>query len=177
MSGTPYRYLLHRRLPGGSGCGVWVMLNPSTADHRADDPTLRRCVGFAGRWGLAALVVVNLYAWRTSDPRELWRADDPVGVHNDACLRAVLRLAGARRWRVVCAWGGQARPERIEILRTMLAEAEVTGWALGTTRGGQPRHPLYVPYEAPLRAWYGAPAVRRGATRSSPPRRLESRPR
>jgi hypothetical protein len=150
----PYRYLLHRRVPGaGSGCIVWVMLNPSTADHQDDDPTIRRCVGFGRRWGAASLLVINLYAWRTCEPRALWRADDPVGAGNDACLRAVLRTAATRNWLTVCAWGGHARPDRVETVRGMLVETGVEVWALGVTRDGQPRHPLYLPYVVPLRAW------------------------
>jgi hypothetical protein len=148
-----YRYLLRRRLSGGSGCAVWVMLNPSTADDRTDDPTIRRCLGFTRRWGLSKLLVANLYAWRATRPPDLWRTSDPVGADNDRHLEALLRLARVRHWLIICAWGGQARPDRVKALAAMMAHARVTGWALGTTRAGHPRHPLYVPYGVPLRPW------------------------
>jgi hypothetical protein len=74
-----YRYTLHRRLAGGAGRLCFCMLNPSTADARVDDPTVRRCVGYALAWGFAELECVNIFALRSTDPRALARADDPVG--------------------------------------------------------------------------------------------------
>jgi len=73
-----YRYSLTRRWSPGPLLG-WVMLNPSRADALVDDPTIRRCVGFARRWGFAGIVVRNLYALRATDPRELSRHPAPVG--------------------------------------------------------------------------------------------------
>jgi hypothetical protein len=149
-----YRYRLHRDLPGnGTGCAVWVMLNPSTADDVTDDPTIRRCRGFAQRWGLSQLVVVNLYARRAQHPRDLWRAADPVGGDNDRHVGEALREAAAARWLVVCAWGRHARPARVEVVAATMRDLGITGRALGTTRSGQPRHPLYVPYGVELRPW------------------------
>src|SRR5690606_18576726 len=84
-----YRYLLTRPIPApfwkpDAGEAVFVMLNPSTADASEDDPTIRRCIGFAKEWGCTGLTVANLYALRSTDPKGLWKHRDPVGPENDA---------------------------------------------------------------------------------------------
>lgn len=135
-----YRYRLERRwAPGFTVC--WVMLNPSTADADTDDPTLRRIVGFSRRMGFGRAVVVNLYAYRATDPRELWRAADPVGPDNDRHIREV--LAGHV---VVAAWGAHAKPGRIARFLAVHAQSPGAGrlHALAVTASGQPRHPLYL---------------------------------
>src|SRR5919204_4199606 len=96
-----WRYSLTRGLDGSDGTVAFVGLNPSTADETTDDPTVRRCIGFAREWGFARVEVVNVYAFRARDPRELWRADDPVGPDNDRILAQV--LDGAEL--VIAAWG------------------------------------------------------------------------
>lgn len=123
------------------------MLNPSTADAVRDDPTIRRCIGFARAWGYWRLEVTNLFAFRTPAPPALRCAPDPVGPLND---RWLLRVA-ARADRIVCAWGihGALRnreSEALELLRDFPLEH------LGLTTRGHPRHPLYVAAAtAPLR--------------------------
>lgn len=81
-----YRYRLGRAWAGGPTC-TFIMLNPSTADADQDDPTIRRCVGFAKALGCGALEVVNLYAYRATNPRDLLRQDERVGPENDYWLR------------------------------------------------------------------------------------------
>lgn len=77
-----YRYLLERHWDDTTSSCTFVMLNPSTADALVDDPTIRRCVGFAKSFGCGSLRVVNLYAYRATKPAELWTVDDPVGPAN-----------------------------------------------------------------------------------------------
>ena len=116
------------------------MLNPSTADAHDDDPTLRRCLGFARRWGFEALTVVNLFAWRSPQPDELRIVADPVGPRTARVLRAAIREGDA----VIAAWGNLApalRPRAARVA-SMLPPGTLT---LGLTQQGQPRHPLYVP--------------------------------
>ena len=98
-----YRWWLRRRFTrGGSEKAVcFLMLNPSTADAERDDPTIRRCMGFARAWGYSVLEVRNLFAWRATHPRELLTATDPTGgPRGDRELRAV-----AKADLVVAAWG------------------------------------------------------------------------
>ena len=119
---------------------LFVMLNPSTADHRNDDPTIRRCRGFAKLWDCNGLAVANLYALRSTDPAALWSHPDPVGPDNDDCLWTFAREYGD----VVCAWGSNARPERAACVVSIMRDAGARLWCLGTTKNGSPRHPLYV---------------------------------
>ena len=125
---------------------LFVMLNPSTADGNEDDPTIRRCVAFAKAWKYERLDVVNLFAYRATDPRALKRLnhnDDPVGVDNQHYVEGLARRAGI----IVCAWGAHG---------THLSQDEtMLGWlgarplhALGFTNAGQPRHPLYLKSDA-----------------------------
>ena len=146
MGSSDYRYLLHRSLPGaGRSRVVWLMLNPSTADEDRDDPTIRRCAGFSGRAGAAGLTVVNLYALRAVHPAELWCHPDPVGPENDITLQSVLAAAAAGGWPVICGWGTAARSDRVGMVVGLARAAGVPLLALGRTRHGHPRHPLYVP--------------------------------
>ena len=96
-----YRWHLARTWDADGSRVAFVALNPSTADATHDDPTIRRCIGFARRWGAGGVDVVNLYAFRATKPRDLFAADDPVGPDNDAWIDAVV----ARADRVVLAWG------------------------------------------------------------------------
>lgn len=149
-----YRYSLTRRFGDGPTV-AFIGLNPSTADEHADDPTIRRCVGFAKRWGYGELVMLNLYPLRSTDPRGLWADPLPAGElirgngpGFDENLYAILRaVLGAQR--VVCAWGANPGPdpERPAFITKYLQVAR--SWAptvaLALTKHGQPRHPLYVP--------------------------------
>ncbi len=140
-----YRYRLSRTWDENADPVVFVMLNPSTADASEDDPTIRRCVGFARAWGAGGVVVVNLFAWRATDPRGLFFTDDPVGLAND------VEIADACMGRrVIAAWGAtlpklKERPARVlNILRRVAASVE----CLRRTKDGHPGHPLYVPASA-----------------------------
>jgi hypothetical protein len=101
-----YRYLLGRRVGEGDRTALFMMLNPSTADATEDDPTIRRCTGFARREGCGVLEVVNLFAYRATDPAELRTAPDPVGPANDHHIKAALGRVAL----VVVAWGALPRP-------------------------------------------------------------------
>ncbi len=150
-----YRYLLMRRVGVGDRTATFIMLNPSTADAVNDDPTIRRCIGLALRWGWGRLLVVNLFAIRATDPADMRKASDPVGPKNrDWVTRAVGRAAApcdnADRGPVVCAWGTHG--SYMDQDRTVLGwiEGVCEPMALGITRDGHPTHPLYVPYAAKL---------------------------
>lgn len=155
-----YRYELRRRwhptLPAlYVGC-----LNPSTADATTDDHTVRKLVGFAERLGLGGLVLWNLYAFRATDPRELWRCEleggDPVGPDNDRHLARIFGEADVDRdGRFVVAWGDTSNASRVTAVLERMANAEVLTRleAWGTTRNGGPRHPSRIGYDTPLTRW------------------------
>jgi hypothetical protein len=139
-----YRYRLWRRWDRSRPSVAFCMLNPSTADERSDDPTIRRCIGFARDWGYGGVEVVNLFALRGTDPRELRRARDPVGERNDAHLLAV----AARSAAVVIAWGihGALHARDARTLAMLCRRSRLL--ALGWTKTGAPRHPLYLRRDA-----------------------------
>jgi hypothetical protein len=140
-----YRYRLWRSWGDGPRLG-WIMLNPSQADAQGDDPTLRRCVGFAQSWGYGGLEVVNLFAYRASRPGVLRQVADPIGPQNDRYLRELPDRVAA----IVCAWGnGGALGGRDRVVRERLADYPAL-YCLGRTRSGHPRHPLYCPRNQPL---------------------------
>jgi hypothetical protein len=140
-----YRYSLKRRWAPGGESVAFVLLNPSTADAERDDPTIRRCMGFARDWGYASLEVVNLFAWRATHPESLRLCPEPVGPQNDACLLAAARRAA----RTVLAWGVHgALYGRDHDVCALLAQEALRLDCLGTTRGGHPRHVLYLPRDA-----------------------------
>lgn len=142
-----YRYLLTRIWDRDLPPVVWVMLNPSTADAMADDPTIRRCTSFAKREQAGGIVVVNLFALRSTDPRALLHHDDPVGPVNDVFIRHAVQ--GAHR--VIAAWGAAGvQHGRGQRVAQMLAGRGVEVCCFGTTSTGQPRHPLYLPAKAEL---------------------------
>jgi hypothetical protein len=122
------------------------MLNPSTADARADDATIRKCVALCRLWEFGELQVVNLFALRATDPRELAKTLDPVGPLN----RAAVERAVSGSALVVCAWGtlgGYMRQDEA-VFGSIKTSCEPK--CLGVTQAGYPRHPLYVPYSTRL---------------------------
>jgi len=138
-----YRYRLWRRWDRSRPAIAFCMLNPSTADARRDDPTIRRCIGFARDWGYGGIEVVNIFALRATDPRDLRSACDPVGPRNDAFM-----LRAADRSLVVIAWGvhGALRDRQAKALALFGPRTRLL--ALGRTRSGAPRHPLYLRRDA-----------------------------
>lgn len=139
-----YRYALRRQWAKGSKTAIWVLLNPSTADGIEDDPTIRRCIGFSKAFGCSAMFIANLYALRSTDPRGLLKADDPIGPENDWLLQKLaIKAHHLRMSFIVAAWGARGKA-RGEAALNMLAELSDVH-CLGTTAGGAPRHPLYLP--------------------------------
>lgn len=137
-----YRYLLWRKWDFSLPCVVWIMLNPSTADANKDDATIRRCIGFAQRWGFGGIDVVNLFAYRATNPRDLFEAGDPVGPENDSMINAMLE--GRNDDLFMAAWGcfpkylGNRDKDVLDLLKSRRVEC------LGVTKEGYPKHPVYL---------------------------------
>lgn len=126
----------------GRGVCCFVMLNPSTADGTQDDPTIRRCIAFARRWGYDSLSVRNLFPWRATDPRELFKAETVTGGPRGDVELATASTADL----VVLAWGCNVPFGRdVEALQMFADQAPAKQLhCLGKTKSGHPRHPLYV---------------------------------
>jgi hypothetical protein len=149
-----YRYDLVREwLPTSQqtmGSVLFVLLNPSTADAERDDPTVRKCMGFARRWGFVRMVICNLFAYRTPAPGELWRrhavGEDVVGKDNDWWI--FNHASDPKIAKVVAGWGvAGADPHvqtRVEAVRKILSGRQIE--ALKLTRMGFPFHPARIAY-------------------------------
>lgn len=150
-----YRYVLTRKIEQPEhrtpSTVCWVMLNPSTADADTDDPTIRRCMGFSKRLGFTSMRVVNLLAYRATDPRELWKAKIPIGetILNQEAVRDQVALSSV----VIAAWGAapQAVPHARRLWNAVLRQRIID--CLGTTKSGAPKHPLYLAKNTPCVAW------------------------
>lgn len=144
-----YRYLLTREWLLGEKTCLFVMLNPSKADGAKDDHTIRKCVGFAQRWGYKRLEVANLFAYRSTEPKNLLplHKDVRVGPANENYLRE----AAGKAARVVCAWGGEKAlvAERSLVVLALLRRTVAEGTplcAIGLTKDGFPMHPRTLAY-------------------------------
>jgi hypothetical protein len=142
------------------------MLNPSTADAETDDPTIRRCIDFGKSFGSKGIIVVNLYAWRATDPRSLGKRglSDCIGPDNRTYIVAACEIAGRSEidglvdGEVVCAWGTHkiATMERVsETMKWIRAAYPDIPKCFGTTRSGAPKHPLYLPKHPDLQPYKG----------------------
>ena len=168
------RLWLIRRWSAGNRTLLFIGLNPSRADQRRDDPTLRRLIGFGHSWGYDALVVVNLFARISPSPAALLRCADPIGPEADAALlRWSARWARTEAWDLWCGWGnGGCRWQRDRQVRELLdplLSSRSRGFprsagplSLGCTKRGHPRHPLYASKESTLQpfVWAGSASIR-----------------
>lgn len=136
------RYTLSREWKGGNGlAALFVMLNPSKANAYKDDPTIRRCSSFARSWGFSKLTVVNLFAYRATDPEKLLEIPSKarVGKDNDTSII----LSAEESDFIICAWGawGEKFSRRVRAVTHFLRHRRL--WCFDVTRSGHPAHPLY----------------------------------
>lgn len=139
-----YRYTLERIWEGAIPPAMFIGLNPSTADESQDDPTVRRCIRFARDWECGGLVMMNLFAYRATNPRDMLAVEDPEGTANIFWLLRMARRAGI----IIAAWGIWGAhldqgEKTLEMLRLHGLGDKIHH--LGLTLGNQPRHPLYIP--------------------------------
>lgn len=123
---------------------AFVGLNPSTADATKDDPTIRRCRGFAMSHGYGAMTMLNLWAFRATDPKKL-----PTMVTNEEEINAdTVGRVGGQVARVVAAWGAHPKAAlRVKAILPLVPE----WWCIARTKGGEPGHPLYLPAASVMR--------------------------
>lgn len=152
-----YRYTLWRewaheelfRGPRSISFVMFVGLNPSTADETNDDPTIRRCIDFARRWGFGALCMMNLFAYRATQPQDMKAQPDPVGPKNDFWLKEAALGADL----IIAAWGKHgAHRGRANAVLDMLPGVH----CLRQNKDGSPEHPLYIPGETEPYEYFAA---------------------
>ncbi|MGI9393606.1 MAG: DUF1643 domain-containing protein [Boseongicola sp.] len=145
-----YRYSLTRVWNPSAKRLLYVMLNPSKATELANDATVERCERRARRLGYGAMRVCNIFAWRETHPDRLKKTAHPIGALNDVALTE------ANDWadHVLCAWGvhGSHRGQGQRVA-ALLSTPGAQLLALGQTKSGHPRHPLYVGYETKPLPW------------------------
>jgi hypothetical protein len=160
-----FRYDLRRSWDADKPVMCWVMLNPSTADEVDDDPTIRKCIGFAERHGCGAIGVVNLWAYRATDWRQMRDAMrrsydlDDFPIDGDRNRRHVLSVASLAE-RVVVGWGAHANGVSSSWPKQLARALKGEGHELmcfGTTKDGSPRHPLMLAYDTPMVSWEPQP--------------------
>src|SRR5699024_3313895 len=139
-----YRYRLWRTWNDEKPTVAFIMLNPSTADASTDDPTIRRCLGYAEEWGYGGLGVGNLFALLCTDPRRLDEHPVPVAPDNDEHLLAIRNKAE----KIIAAWGVRGSLRNRDRTVARLLDADL--YALDTTKDGHPAHPLYQPADTDL---------------------------
>lgn len=152
-----YRYNLWRRWSPGlksidTDMVAFLGLNPSTADETEDDPTIRRCIGFAKSWGCSGMVMLNIFAFRATDPAVMKAAVSPVGPNNDWFItEAANQCAG-----LVCCWGAHGKYQWRGAYVQMMLHRTLTkpAWHLGLTKDGMPRHPLYLAANTERVLWW-----------------------
>lgn len=148
-----YRWLLIRRWQFDLEPMTWVMLNPSCAGATDDDPTIRKCAGYAARWGFGGIRVVNLFGLVATDPAALRSHPDPVGEANDRHITRWLSPS------TCVAWGasGTLRNRDVKVAG-LLAAAGIHPFCIGVTKGTsregpQPLHPGRTAYDLPQIPW------------------------
>ncbi len=149
-----YRYLLRRRIGVQRTTCLFIMLNPSKADEKRNDPTVTRCMGFAKHWGFGRLEVCNIFAYRATDPKELFNLTPEMAIgseNNTHITKAIIRAD-----RVVCAWGNHGELYgRGDEIQQEIMDLATFPLAFKITNKGQPIHPLYQKADAPLITWTG----------------------
>ena len=148
-----HRYVLDRHFLHGVGNITFIMLNPSTADEMKDDPTVRRCIGLAQREFMARCFIRNIYAYRATDPHDLWAAQKALGslYVQGPDNRLAITDAIERSHKVITAWGNHAIAPAW--LYELMMKRPDSVYHLGLTQQQQPRHPLYVPKDVVLTPW------------------------
>tara|TARA_B100000315_G_scaffold108623_1_gene99672 strand:- start:107 stop:583 length:477 start_codon:yes stop_codon:yes gene_type:complete len=131
-----YRYALSRAWNDKKKTVLFIGLNPSTADEKIDDPTIRRCIDYAQNWGYGRLLVANLFAYRATKPAELKNVKNPVGDDNDQHLIELSKKVDL----TVVAWGNEGSlfdrdKQVVKLIPNLMC--------LKINKYGQPAHPLY----------------------------------
>ena len=131
-----YRYALSRTWDGKKKTVLFIGLNPSTADEKIDDPTIRRCINYAQNWGYGSLLMVNLFAYRATIPTELKNVKNPIGNDNDLHITELLKKADL----AVATWGNEGSLlNRDKDVKKIIPNL----MCLKINKSGQPAHPLY----------------------------------
>jgi len=136
-----YRYWLYRSWDKNKKICAFIMLNPSTADGKVDDPTIRKCIMYAERLGYGSLYVVNLFAFRATNKKEIMKVDNPVGPENDKNILEIAKKSNI----IIAAWGEYGKYlDRSSVVLNELYRKGYKVFCLKLTKCNEPYHPLYL---------------------------------
>lgn len=140
-----YRYSLTRVWnPDNPKAGMvaFIGLNPSTADEHENDPTVTRCINYAKGWGMDGMYMLNIFAYRATDPKVMKAHPDPIGISNDNILELITGDLDVCKI-AVAAWGvnGTHLGRDAQVIKLL---SNVKLKCLGVTKDGHPKHPLYL---------------------------------
>ena len=145
-----YRYLLRRAWDHGQPRALFVMLNPSTADASVDDPTIRSCIRLCRAMNYGSFEVVNLFAWRATDPRDLEKSPAPIGPDQEKITLAAISRCDLP----ILAWGAHKMARgKGNHLASLVRSYRPAVFCFGKTRSGEPKHPLYIKTGTPLETY------------------------
>ena len=132
-----YRYVLSRIWDESKPLVVIIGLNPSTADEKDDDNTIKKCINFSKNWGYGGLYMLNLFAFRATAPSDMFNASSPIGEENSKYIEKYSKLSD----KVICAWGnnGNFKNRSKEVLLNIENK-----FYLKLNKSGEPAHPLYL---------------------------------
>ena len=142
-----YRYILHRTWNETKDPLVMIMLNPSTATEVQNDPTVERCHRRALEHGFGGMIVLNIFAYRATDPKVMRAQDDPVGPYNDQFISDVIKSYHSSD-NVVCGWGTHGEfMNRHDHVMNLFLNQNIEPLGFKWTKNGYPQHPLYIAYK------------------------------
>lgn len=133
-----YRYKLSRTWDSTKPTILFIGLNPSIADENVDDPTITRCINFAKDWGYGTLLMANLFAFRSTYPKDIYLIDDPIGKDNDHYLLECVTQSDL----IVACWGNNGTYMNRE---KVITELVPNLYCLQKNKNGTPHHPLRPP--------------------------------
>ena len=135
-----HRYLLERTWNNSKKKLLFIMLNPSGADSKKDDPTTRRLISFSRKWGYGGFTVCNLYSYVTSSPSTLYNCSNILVHKNKSYIKKQIKSSDC----IVYAWGNtETEPH-------WLQKIVKTSYCIGINKNGTPKHPLYINSNAKL---------------------------
>jgi len=147
-----YRYTLHHEWCPNKPTAAFIGLNPSTADEQELDPTLRRIRGFCESWGFGSFTMLNLFAFRATDPRDMKSAVDPIGPMNDDMIVKTCMSCNM----IIACWGNHGSfMGRSKRTKSMLTNHRFNVSYLKMTKAGEPSHPLYLSKSLKPILWIG----------------------
>jgi hypothetical protein len=139
-----YRWWLFRCWAANLPLIIWIMMNPSTADHTKNDPTILKVIRYSTKWGFGAVLVLNIYAFRSSRPENLpQKMKEAVGLSNNWWIRTIFAYAAKKNIPVICAWGVKHKERGCQV-RQMANDASLELQCLEVALNGEPKHPRFL---------------------------------